>query len=55
MRKVNIPIDAVINMFPEISNIGNLPRKKKKQMKKNFDKVFMGEFNKWLENQGGIK
>ena len=50
MRRVKIPIDAVVNMFPEIANIGNLPRKKKKQMKKNFDKVFMDKFYKWLEN-----
>lgn len=50
MRKVKIPIDVAVKVIPEISNIGSLPRKKKKQMKKNFDKMFMDKFYKWLEN-----
>lgn len=50
MRKVKIPIDAAVRIIPEIANIGSLPRKKKKQMKKYFDKVFMDKFYKWLEN-----
>ena len=51
MRKVKIPIDAVVILFPEISNIGNLPRKKKKQMKKDIKKTFMKKFDEWLENK----
>lgn len=50
MRKVKIPIDVAVKVIPEIANIGSLPRKKKKQMKKNFDKMFMNKFYKWLEN-----
>ena len=50
MRKVKIPIDAAVKIIPEIANIGSLPRKKKKQMKKYFDKLFMDKFYKWLEN-----
>jgi hypothetical protein len=50
MRRVKIPIDVAVKVIPEIANIGSLPRKKKKQMKKNFDKMFMDKFYKWLEN-----
>ena len=34
MRKVNIPLKAAMTIFPEMSDLGNMPRKKKKKMKK---------------------
>lgn len=48
--KVNIPIEAVINIFPAAYDLKNMPRKKKKKMKKEFAKVFNREFEHWLEN-----
>ena len=47
MRKVLIPIKAAITIFP------NMPRKKKKKMKKEFSKVFAKKLNEWLENGKG--
>lgn len=50
MIRLKIPIQAALVIFPEGHNIGNLPRKKKKQMKKTFSKVFTERFNEWLKN-----
>jgi len=50
MVRIKIPIDTVLVIFPEGHNIGNLPRKKKKQMKKTFSKVFTEKFYEWLKN-----
>ena len=50
MIRLKIPIQAALVIFPEGHNIGNLPRKKKKQMKKTFSKVFTERFNEWLGN-----
>jgi hypothetical protein len=53
MRKVKLTLSDVITLFPEMENLGNLPRKKKKMMKKNFSKVLNKKFNEWLENGRG--
>jgi len=50
MRRVKIPIQAALVIFPEVSNIGNVPRKKKKLMKKTFSKIFTERFYEWLNN-----
>ena len=50
MRKVLIPLNAAITIFPEMSDLNHMPRKKKKKMKKEFSKVFSKKFNEWLEN-----
>lgn len=52
MRKVKIPLDRASVIFPEMVNLGDMPRKKKKMMKKNFSKIFAKKFNEWLENEG---
>ena len=33
MRRVKIPIKSAMTIFPEMSDLGNMPRKKKKKMK----------------------
>lgn len=48
--KVNIPIEAAISIFPAVYDLKNLPRKKKKKLKKEFTKVFNRKFEHWLEN-----
>lgn len=53
MRKVLIPIKAAITIFPEMYDLDNMPRKKKKKMKKEFSKVFAKKLNEWLENGKG--
>jgi len=50
MRRVKIPIQAALVIFPEVSNIGNVPRKEKKKMKKTFSKIFTERFYEWLKN-----
>jgi hypothetical protein len=50
MRRVKIPIQAAMTIFPEMYDLGNMPRKKKKMMKKEFSKVFTKKFNEWLNN-----
>lgn len=50
MKRIKIPIESALVIFPEGHNIGNLPRKKKKQMKKTFSKVFTERFNEWIKN-----
>ena len=52
MKKVNIPLDRASVIFPEMVNLGNMPRKKKKMMKKNFSKLFAKKFKEWLDNGG---
>ena len=34
MPKITISISSMIDIMPELANIGNLPRKKKKALKK---------------------
>jgi hypothetical protein len=51
MRRVLIPINAATTIFPEMSELGNMPRKKKKQMKKQFSKIFTEKFEEWLKNK----
>ncbi len=51
MRRVLIPINAATKIFPEMSELGNMPRKKKKQMKKQFSKIFTEKFEEWLKNK----
>lgn len=50
MRKLLIPINEVMIIFPEMSDLANVPRKKKKKMKKEFSKLFIKKFNEWVEN-----
>ena len=50
MRKVNIPIKSAMTIFPEMSDLGNMPRKKKKKMKKEFSKLFVKKLTEWIEN-----
>ncbi len=51
MRRVLIPINTATTIFPEMSELGNMPRKKKKQMKKQFSKIFSEKFEEWLKNK----
>jgi hypothetical protein len=53
MRKIQIPLRAAITIFPEMYDLGNMPRKKKKKMKKEFSNVFTEKFKEWLENGKG--
>jgi hypothetical protein len=53
MRKIQIPLGAAMTIFPEMNDLGDMPRKKKKMMKKNFSKLFAKKFNEWLENGKG--
>jgi hypothetical protein len=48
--KVTIPIQGVLSIFPEGADLANMPRKKKKKMKKQFAKVLEREFEKWAQN-----
>jgi len=50
MRRVKIPIDAATTIFPEMNDLGNMPRKKKKKMKKEFSKLFVKKLTEWIEN-----
>ena len=52
MKKVNIPLDRASVIFPEMVNLGDMPRKKKKMMKKNFSKLFAKKFKELLDNGG---
>ena len=49
MRKKVLATDLAL-LFPELENIGKLPRKMKKEFKKNIAKRFNIEFNKWIED-----
>jgi hypothetical protein len=50
MRRVKIPIDTATTIFPEMNDLGNMPRKKKKKMKKEFSKLFVKKLTEWIEN-----
>ena len=47
--KIKIPVEAALSIFPEGRDLGNMPRKKKKAMKKRFAKVFEKQFELWYE------
>jgi hypothetical protein len=49
--KITVPIDIAVHIFPNVYDIVDMPRKKKKKMKKEFNKVFHQRFNEWLKNE----
>jgi hypothetical protein len=49
MKKKVLTTDLAL-LFPELENIGKLPRKMKKEFKKNIAKRFYIELNKWQED-----
>lgn len=44
--KVTIPMTTAVLVYPKIANLGDMPRKKKKRLKKEFNR----ELSKQLEN-----
>jgi|LakMenEpi03Aug12_release.lakeMendotaPanAssembly.Ray.scaffolds.fasta_scaffold1205401_2 hypothetical protein len=48
--KVSIPIETAAVIFPAAYDLANMPRKKKKKMKKEFNKVLHQHLGEWLEN-----
>ena len=49
--KVTIPIETAVHIFPAAYDLANMPRKKKKKMKKEFNKVLHQHLNEWIENK----
>lgn len=49
--KVTIPIETAAVIFPAAYDLANMPRKKKKKMKKEFNKVLHKHLDEWLENK----
>jgi hypothetical protein len=49
--KVTIPIETAALIFPAAYDLANMPRKKKKKMKKEFNKVLHQHLGEWLENE----
>jgi len=47
--KITIPMHAALVLFPAAHDLASLPRKKKKKMKKEFNKVFQKHISEWLE------
>ena len=48
--KAKISIDDISILFPDVYDIKNMPRKMKKEFKKNIVKRFHIEFEKWQED-----
>jgi hypothetical protein len=49
--KVTVPIETAVLIFPAAYDLASMPRKKKKKMKKEFNKVLHQHLNEWIENQ----
>jgi len=48
--KISIPFDLVIALSPKMNNYHNNPRKKKKQLKKEFNKLLIETVLEWTKN-----
>ena len=50
--RLKIPYTENLLMFmPELENIHLVPRKKKKELKKKFNKLFIVKFEEWLKTK----